>query len=193
MTNDPDTDWTDLQGVWQAQQASEGVMLREIRRRALRARIVFYGEAAISLGGLAVSVLLAARQAWAPALTVGLYSAFGLGLSYATRSRLWKVESGDVASALERLTHQARSGLRVARAGFYMCAAALLLLAVFAVHGALGALTQDQSDRLLTVLGVALTALAVVIVTSALQVERARARVERLLAVRESLRDDASG
>jgi hypothetical protein len=176
--------WEDLQSIWRAgEEADDRSLAREVRRRAHGGRLVFLIEAIICCVGLVAAGLLASRRSWILAVAVAAYSLFGLGLSYAVRSSIWRVETGDVASALERLISQAQSDLRVSRAGLYMCAAALVLMAVLAARAAYRRPSMDELIGLLTMVAIALVGLAGVIVVSALRIERSRARLERLTAM----------
>lgn len=131
----PEDDWNDLTEVWTRPGAEPDLTARFVRRRGWLSRLNFLGEAAGALVAGGVGLWVAVRH---EALFIGLaaiaFAVFGLAVTLWARRG---ASPGDLATpraALEAAMHQARSGLRWARAGQAVSVAALIFLGIMAWH-----------------------------------------------------------
>lgn len=162
MSRDPD--WTDLAGAWTANgddavPAADARLVRRLRRRAMAARINFIIECLLCVFAFGVGLLLI-LQGGPLRLILGAatlaFGGFGLATTLWARGRAAPMLTGTPAEAVRAALHQAESGLRWARAGWWMTLAALALLGVFL---AVDLLDGGTDSLKLQVLGVALLAL----------------------------------
>lgn len=136
MSRDPD--WTDLAGAWTedagaSDRGSDAQLVRHLRRRALAGRVNFIFECLLCLIAFVIAVWLIlsggpARLAIGAATMI--FAGFGLATAIWARGRAAPALTGTPADAVRTALHQAESGLRWARAGWWMTLAAFAFLGV---------------------------------------------------------------
>lgn len=163
MSRDPD--WSDLAGAWtengeDAARGSDAQLVRRLRRRAVAGRINFIFECLLCGGALAVALWLV-LSGGPVRLTIGAatvaFAGFGLATAVWARGRSGPTLTGTPADAVRTALHQAESGLRWARAGWWMTLAAFGFLAV---HLAVDLLDRGPGPLTLPLIGGGAVALA---------------------------------
>ena len=189
MTSDPTDDLGDLAMIWRG---DEGPRLKDLprqaRRAALAAQIVFAVECAIAAAGAAAGFWVYWRGLHAIGVATVAFSLFGLAVAFWARAKAWRLETGTVAAELRTSLDQAKASYRAAWGGLWLCAAALVLLAVnvwVAFQG--GQPTVSDYRRLAIAFAAPLVFVAGYIVVLAIALDRARVRLERLRVLAQSL------
>jgi len=135
-----DPNWTDLAGAWTAgpaetpDAAPDPGLVRRLRRRALAGRINFVFECLLCLAAFAVAGWLGTGGAGPGklglAIATAVFAGFALAMTVWARGGPPPALDATPADALRLALHQARAGLRWARAGVWVSVAALIFLAV---------------------------------------------------------------
>lgn len=177
--------------LWRADRGpdTEGLR-RRLRRAALRGRTALALELLIAAGGIAAGVGLIARGNRAVGAAAIGFSVLAGAIAWWARAGAPTVHTGHVAEALGAAIAQAQASYRAAWGGLWVCVAAQAFLAVLA-FGAAARATAERSDETLIALGVAALFIAGFVSFSAVALERARGRLERLKRLQEALAESA--
>ena len=127
-------DWSELKTAWTApapEPPLDSGLIRSVRRRAWLGRLNFYAEVAACLFAAAAGGWIARQYGeWTVGVAALLFATFSLALSVWARTGAETVAAETPRQALEAALAQARSGLRWARAGYWVGAAAIVFVGV---------------------------------------------------------------
>lgn len=176
MSDKSGFDLDELGKTWRADAGPEWqAVSADVRAALMRARITFAIEMVIAAGGVVVGGLLLLSGAIVPGVATLSFAGFAGAAAVLTRGRAWRVSLDAVTNEMTKLEIEALSLWRTVWAGLFVCAAALIFVAVLVAGNSAG--VTDMSRM---IIAGALVFIAVSVLLSARALVVAMKRIENI-------------
>jgi len=144
MSTSKESEFEDLAQLWQEDAGPSATALKQrVRRAVLLNRLALVGEIVVAIAGGTIGIWLAVTGQWLIGVAALVFSVFGLAMSVSTRWHSSRFDTETLQAAFQSAMNQTSAQLRSLVAGIWVCAAALLFLAIIGWDATTGVSDYD--------------------------------------------------